>query len=94
MDQLPELTLLGISIIVWIAFTTQFFKELLTWDGVKAKLLAFVVSAFYAGLAYAEAEGLLAGLQPWGTLVLYMILFGINATGGYQLVGTLTKARK
>jgi hypothetical protein len=93
MDQLPELALAGFSVIFLTASTTQALKE---WTGLEGKAgtaLAFGVGVVYAGLATAQAQGLLDSVAPVVEVVVTGIVFGLNAAGFYKLAGVLAGKR-
>jgi hypothetical protein len=66
---------------------TQAVKELLGWDGVKARALTMFVGMFFGGLFYAVDQNLIPpAVHPWIKLAVFTLMSGPAAMGYYSLL--------
>ena len=79
------LTLVALSALV--PGITQCFKELLGWEGTKARALTLFVGMFFGGLFYAVDQQLIPAVAvPWIKLAVFTLASGPAAMGYYSLL--------
>lgn len=71
----------------------QTFKELLGWEGTKARALTMFVGMAFGGLFYAVDQALIPAVaHPWIKLAVFTLMSGPAAMGYYSLIFKPLKA--
>jgi len=82
-----DFTLSLVALAALVPAITQTVKELLGWDGTKARALTMFVGMFFGGLFYAVDQVLIpVEFHPWIKLAVFTLASGPAAMGFYSLI--------
>ena len=82
-----EFSLSLVALAALIPGIVQSVKELLGWDGTKARALTLFVGMFFGGLFYAVDQALIPAVaHPWIKLLVFTLMSGPAAMGYYSLL--------
>ena len=87
MESFGDFTLSVAALAALVPGITQTVKELLDWDGKRARALTMFVGMAFGGLFYAVDQALVpAEWVPWIQLAVFTLLSGPAAMGFYSLL--------
>ena len=87
METFGDFSLSVVALAALIPGIVQCVKELLGWDGVKARALTMFVGMFFGGLFYAVDQTLIPAVaHPWIKLAVFTLASGPAAMGYYSLI--------